>query len=273
MSVSVLLIEDNEPNLNGKKRLLKLYGCGPVVGVSNPDSAIHAMRTLPHFDLVIADIDLSLSSPGKKEHDKGGIAVARWLKESAYPAYIAGYSGHFADDDISESERMVFDDMVDRSMDGVQLEARFKQWIASAATSDRRSRLEDLVVEAYASTAASGVRVVSPIVSLDGMIGYDDDEVGQIRETGYELSLLLPKVNGQIRKAIPIWLKKHDQGCNLEVVGQPYLYSDGIDEITAKENLVQLILGYHADLEGLDPKKDMGPYVRMLSNFVNALFR
>ncbi|WP_415919006.1 hypothetical protein [Tateyamaria sp. SN6-1] len=274
MTVSVLLIEDNAKNLKAKKTLLSVFGCGPVVGVADPDSAVHAMRTLPHFDLVIADIDLSQSPKATKAHNKGGIDVARWLKQSGYPAYVAGYSSHFADDEISSDERSVFDDMVDRGMVGEELDQRFEDWIARASERDRGTRLGDLLVEAYASVTDRGDRVSAPVVAIETLISYDDDEeVQQIRDAGYTLNLLLPTVNDQIRKAIPIWTKVHDGGVNMEVVGQPYLFSEGATADQAKENLVDLIQGYHTDLADLDPETEMGPYVRMLSNFIGALFR
>lgn len=273
MSVSVLLVEDNEPNLQAKKAYLGTFDCGPILGVHDPDTAIHVVRSLPHFDLVVADIDLSEASKKCNQHNKGGVAVARWLKETKYPAFVAGYSSYFEGDEISENERSVFDDIVDRSVGGSALNEKMQAWIERASGADRTSTLSALLLEAYQKTTPQSRSKRVPLVSLETLVDYETEEVSEIRRSGYSLSLLLPDVDDEIHRAIPIWIKRESGAHYIEVVGQPYLFAEGANEHEAKDALKVLILGYYEDLIEKDPKEEMGPYVKMLFSFLDSLFK
>lgn len=273
MSVSVLLVEDKDANLKAKKGLLKELGCGPVVGVRDPDSAIAAVRTLPHFDLIIADIDLSDASTSKTGHNKGGVEVARWLKATKYPAFVTGYSGFFKGDEITESDRSVFDDFVDRSVGMIELTEKFGVWIGRARNADRGSHLRDLILEAYEASTASAARKHVPVVSLDTLVDYEGNHLEELRADGYKLSLVLPDVDEEIKRAFPVWIKKVRGEVSIEVVGQPYLFASGGSEKEAQDALRALILGYHSDLGGKDPNRDMGPYVKIMFRFLESLFK
>ena len=273
MSVSVLLVEDNEKNLQAKKGYLETFSCEPILGVRNPDEAIRAVRSLPHFDLVVADIDLSKASRKREQHNKGGVAVARWLKETKYPAFVAGYSSYFEDDHISENERSVFDDIVDRSVGGDALNKKMQAWIERASKTDRTSTLRNLLLEAYTKTTQQSRSRHVPIVSLETLVDYEAEEVSEIRCSGYSLSLLLPDVDDEIRRAIPIWIKRESGAHYIEVVGQAYLFAEGANEHDAKNALRALIVGYYEDLIEKDPNEEMGPYVKMLFSFLDSLFK
>lgn len=273
MRVSVLLVEDNKSNLQAKKDYLSTFDCGSILGVRDPDAAIRAVRSLPHFDLVVADIDLSEASRKLEQHNKGGVAVARWLKETKYPAFVAGYSSYFEGDDISENERSVFDDIVDRSVGGRALDEKMQAWIERASGTDRTSTLRVLLLEAYQKTTLQGRSNHVPLVSLDTLVDYETEEVSEIRRSGYSLSLLLPDVDDEIRRAIPIWIKRENGAHYIEVVGQPYLFAEGANEHEAKDALKVLIVGYYEDLIEKDPNKEMGPYVKMLFSFLDSLFK
>lgn len=273
MSVSVLLVEDNENNLKAKKGYLKTFDCDTIVGVRDPDSAIHAIRSLPHFDLIVADIDLSEASKKQEEHNKGGVAIARWLKETNYPAFVTGYSSYFEGDDISDAERAVFDDIVDRSVGGEALNLKFKSWIDTASQKDRTSTLRALLFEAYEQAASKVKDRHIPVVSLDTLVDYEAAELTEIRNSGYKLSLILPNVDDEIRKAIPIWIKREKGFCYIEVVGQPYLFADGSSETLAQESLNSLILGYYEDLKDRNPDDEMGSYVKIMFHFLDSLFK
>jgi len=273
MSVSVLLVEDNIQNLKAKKGYLDTFDCGPVLGVRDPDEAIHAIRSLPHFDLVIADIDLSQGSKKKEVHNKGGVAVAKWLKETGYPAYVAGYSSFFEGDEISESERSVFNDIVDRSVGFAEQNKKMETWIKSAAGNDRSSILRDLLFEAFEASKSEQKERHVPVVSLDTLVDYDGDEVSEIRKNGFSLSLLLPDVDEEIRKAFPIWVKREASRTYIEVVGQPYLFAEGKSQKDAQEALRSLILGYYEDLRDKDSSIEMGSYVKIMFSFIESLLK
>lgn len=272
MPVSVLLVEDNERNLAAKRGYLETFDCGPIVGVRDPDSAIHAVRTLPHFDLIVADIDLSEGSTSPDEHNKGGVAVAKWLRETNYPAFIAGYSSYFEGDEISEKERSNFDDMVDRSVAGPELDAKLEGWISNASGADRTSSLRSLLFEAYAKTPQDKSTQPVPVVSLDTLIDYCEEDLAEFRAAGYRLKILLPDVDQEIKKAIPVWTLSENNIFHIEVVGQPYLFSEGLTEDEARASLSELMVGYYEDLKGKDPNSDMGSYVKMMFKFLDTLF-
>ncbi|NBB49796.1 hypothetical protein GVN24_16085 [Rhizobium sp. CRIBSB] len=274
MTVSVLLIEDDERNLRSKKALLSTFpGCDRIVGVRDPDAAIHSIRLNPHFNLVIADIDLSKSSKKKDDHNKGGVAVARWIRDSSYPAFVAGYSSFFAGDELMKSDRQFFDDIVDRSVSGSDLDDKFSGWIARASEMDRSNRLRDFIYEAYKNSNKKEILDKIPVVSLDTLIDYDDDELENIRSSGFSLSILLPDVDDEIRRAIPIWSRREGGNTYIEVLGQPYLYAEGSSDEEAKEALKVLILGYYEDLKCKDPNKEMGSYVKIMFLFLESLFK
>jgi CheY-like chemotaxis protein len=274
MSVSILLVEDNEANLRARKKLLESFeDCSVVVGARDPDTAIHMLRSLPRFDLVVADIDLSQASKQRASHNKGGIAIARWLKDTRYPAFIAGYSSFFSGDELSQSERLAFDDIVDRAVLGKELDRKLATWISNAGNNSNSSNLRALLFEAYADSTSKKIERQVTVVSLDTLIDYEGDEVQDIRKNGFGLSLMLPDVDDQIRKAIPIWIKRELGAVYIEVVGQPYLFSEGGDENTAKEALRDLIMGYYNDLRDKDQEREMGSFVRLMFRFLEALFK
>lgn len=274
MTVSVLLVEDNEPNLKARKAYLESFdACSVVVGARDPDTAIHMLRSLPRFDLVVADIDLSQASKRSHEHNKGGVAIARWLKDTKYPAYVAGYSSHFFDNEMTDAEKTSFDDFVDRDVPGRELDEKLEQWISRAQRDEDGPSLRALLFEAYSDQPPQKKDRQVPVVSLDTLVDYEGDEVQEIRGNGYTLSLMLPEVDDQIRKAIPVWINRQKGSVQIEVVGQPYLFSEGDTEASAKEALRALILGYHEDLREKDPETEMGTYVRLLFRFLDALFK
>ena len=278
MNVSVLVVEDKELNLKARKECLATFDCGPILGVQDPDAAIRAVRSLPHFDLVVTDIDLSEASRKRDQHNKGGVAVAKWLKETKYPAFVAGYSSYFEDNEISQNERSVFDDIVDRSVGSDALNKKIEAWIERASKTDRTSILRNLLLEAYTLEAYTKTTHQSrskrvPIVSLETLVDYAAEEVSEIRSSGYSLSLLLPDVDDEIRRAIPIWIKRESGAHYIEVVGQAYLFAEGANEHEAKNALKALIVGYYEDLIDKDPNEEMGPYVKMLFSFLDSLFK
>lgn len=274
MSVSILLVEDNEASLDARKSHIRaLDDEAIVIGARDPDTAIHMLRSLPRFDLVIADIDLSETSKKATTHNKGGVAVAEWLRSTKYPAYVAGYSSYFLEGEMTALEKQSFNDFADKALDGPAVSEKYKSWILLSKGNNSVSLLQKLVYEACESQPIESRERPIRVVSLDTLVDYESDEVQEIRDNGYSLSLLLPDVDDEIRKAIPVWILRSESSVQIEVVGQPFLFAEGLTEAAAKEALRVLIIAYYNDLSEKKEDQEMGAYVRILFRFLESLFK
>lgn len=267
---AVLLVEDNAYNRRAKASLLQqLAGRGPVVAVESSDEAIRAVRALPGFDLIVADISLPRPGEHPETENRDGISFARWLKRSGYPALLKGYSAVFSEGDINKEDRDLFDSFMGRNEGANEIIERFTQWMEQSA--DFRKRLRDSRGPAVGERS-SPVNFAEGLVSVDVI---DLEEERTIRELlAADFKVQLGRLTGEYKHARPffVWYRSDpNEGAFVEVFGQPYLYSPGATLDEAQAGLGVLMAELLKDLRDV-PDYELGPSMINLRNFLLEVF-
>ena len=266
---SVLLVEDQEANRIAKTKLLRDMTGGPVIAVEDSDAAIRAVRALPCFDLVVTDINL----PGPKEtiDNRDGISLARWLRESEYPALLTGYSAVFSEGDIPERDRNLFFDFLGRTEPSHIILNKFEDWIEKskgyrqAAWQEReRRRLPSKRSEPPVDFSAG-------VISLDVIDLYEEKTIKEFLDEGFEVQLAYPSTDKSYGRPFFVWCRETPDEAFVEVFGQPYLYfsADSLDN--AKAKLLQLMRGYLDDLKNT-PNEKLSKNILQLRKFLYEVF-
>src|ERR1700733_4219519 len=101
--IVALVIDDRKSSLETRTRLLEAHGF-EVIGTDSIETAIREFKT-KSLDIVVTDICLDPDEP----REKGGIEIARRIRELNKKIPIVGYSAVFSENDLSSSELKVFD--------------------------------------------------------------------------------------------------------------------------------------------------------------------
>jgi CheY-like chemotaxis protein len=266
---AVLLVEDVESNRIAKARLLKeMAGRGPVIAVENSDAAIRAVRALPCFDLIVADVNLPRH--GEDVDNRDGISFARWLRESEYPALLTGYSSIFSEGEIPHRDRELFFDFLGRAEPASMILEKFRQWIEKST--DFRKRAWETGRRPRPESSKSGqVDFTAGTVSLDVVDLEDEAAIKDFLKEGFEVQLAYPSSDKSYGRAFFVWCRETPEEAFVEVFGQPYLYSPGATIDKAKEDLLVLMRNYHNDLKDVPPE-GMSKSVARMRRFLCEVF-
>src|SRR5436189_164111 len=97
----VLVVEDDPSSLQTRVDLLQSHDF-VVFTATNEASAIRQVHSVPSVDLIITDINLN----PKSDADKGGLSLARRVREEHATIPIVGYSAHF--EDLAPADKKAF---------------------------------------------------------------------------------------------------------------------------------------------------------------------
>jgi CheY-like chemotaxis protein len=266
---AVLLVEDVAANRAEKAGLLRdMAGRGPVIAVENSDAAIRAVRALPCFDLIVADINLPRHGEGTDNRD--GVSFARWLRESDYPALLTGYSAIFSEGEIPKRDRDLFFDFLGRTEHSSLILEKLENWIATSA--DFRKRAWEQGRRPKPESSKSGqVDFTAGVVSLDVIDMKDEGAIKELLNEGFEVQLAYPSRDKSYGRAFFVWCREAPTESFVEVFGQPYLYEVGSTLDEAKEKLLVLMKGYHENLKDSRPE-EMSKSVAQLRRFLCEVF-
>ncbi|MGH1428741.1 MAG: hypothetical protein ACRBEE_12430 [Arenicella sp.] len=258
--INVLVVEDNLENLNSRVEYFKSQD-NNVLGVTDSDSAIGAIRSLPNFDLVITDIDLKDKAESQSSLNKNGVQLAKWIKSHNFPCYLVGYSAQFGDGQLSDEELTFFDDFEDRSSGAEAIENKLLYWTREAKNIDSKAHYDKQVkhlVEERNIATKEEVKSALELLELSDMFTSGENIIGEYLKSNFELRIFLPEYKSVIRRPFPAWVGFEDESYFIEVVGQPYLYADGATEEDAEIKLKELMFEFYEDLsevqnQGLSP--------------------
>ena len=236
----VFIVEDRPESLRKRVRLFEGSGCA-VIGALSRDDAMRELGTTPLVDLLVTDIHMA---DDDHPDDKSGIDLAREVRLLWGDIPIAGYSAKFAEDELSDDDRRVFDLSFPKgrqSLDDLtaQVEAcvRLANQHRLRRTAERERELERLRREfAVTLPDAQVLRSFEP----DGTASVTIEE--PLRRAGYRLRLVSASREQAVREPFPVWLVASEAGWEAEVYGIPELYGFGSSEVEAIDHLVELMV-------------------------------
>jgi CheY-like chemotaxis protein/predicted RNase H-like HicB family nuclease len=269
---AVLLVEDDPDNRRIKADLLRgLAGKGPVVAVEGADEAIRAVRALPGFDLIVADISLPRPGSHDTRDNRDGLSLARWLDRTAYPALLTGYSAVFAEGDIDEGDRALFHAFLGRGESAGQIMEAFEQWLADSVGHRKKLRSDPKAL-GRTTGAPRPISFAEGVVSVDVVDLVKERAIRELLDEGFKVQLAYPMGNHSRGRPFFVWFRETaDDGAFVEVFGQPYLYAHGRTGDEAETALSVLMAKFLEDLAGEDDDK-LGQPMIDLRNFLSEVF-
>ena len=236
----VFIVEDKPESLRRRVRLFEGSGCA-VIGALSRDDALRELGTTPMVDLLVTDIHMA---DDDNPDDKSGIDLARTVRSLWGDIPIAGYSAKFAEDDLSDDDRGVFDLSFPKGRQSLDdLTAQVDACVKLAylhrlrRTAEREQELERLRRDfAVALPDTQVLRSFAP----DGDASVSIEE--PLRRAGYRLRLVSASHERALREPFAVWLVSSEAGWEAEVYGIPELYGFGANEIDAIDHLVELMV-------------------------------
>ncbi len=269
---SVLLIEDNAANRQSKAELLKhMAGRGPVVAVEGSDEAIRAVRALPRFDLIVADINLPRPGDRQRDENKDGISFARWLRRTGYPALLTGYSAHFEETQLPAQDLGLFHGFMGRGESPAEIRKIFKGWLEQATVARDELRGKPLQRSSDAGAPGHDVAFSEGVYSVDVIDLADERAINDLLKEGFTVKLARPKGIHKAGRPFFVWYRLDDSGAFVEVFGQPFLYGEAGTLTEAEDRLGVLMTGMLSDLRDVDPVT-LGPALQNLRKFLKEVF-
>lgn len=260
----ILIVEDRGDSLRKRLDLFESFGCA-AVGASSREHALRELQTTPLVDLLVTDIHM-----GDERHpdDKSGIALAQDVRQRWSDLPIAGYSAFFAEDDLSDEERRVFDVSFPR---GAQRGRELRQQVeicVELAQQHRLRRAEARDDELHRLRASHAIRV-PPAEILRRFEPSGEANIAieaPLLRAGYRLGMVSAASGDRpVRESFPVWLVPSDAGWECEVYGHPEMYSFGETETEAIDHLVELMALYWRELSTVE---EPGGAVRNLAQFL-----
>lgn len=250
-TLSIMLIEDNVSIRNAFKHFLEEKALEKkskaiVTDFASSDKAIKRLisREEPAFDLIFTDIDLA----GIPTPDRAGIDIAKFVKDTQPDIPIIGCSGYFADTDLTEDEKSLFD----------------RWWPKGSAVAVLKEMTEDTVQRALLYKEKR--------LLVTGFSSHDDENnrVLEVATRDYQKRTVVPTKENGFLKPFTVFVWENEDGCELEVMGCPALIAWGDDYPQAVEVLEELCQGYKELLDA--PDESMSPNMLQARNFLKQIF-
>lgn len=252
-TLSIMLIEDNVSIRNAYKRSIKEQALEEKINTDieafqTLDSAVRRLldeKQSTSFDLIFTDIDLT----GDPKPDKAGITFARFVKKNQPDIPIIGCSGYFADTDLTEEEKSLFD----------------RWWPKGSSITELKEMIKDTVQRAILSSKEKQKRAAS--------INFPDNEnthALKVETHDYQQKTIVPTEENGFLKPFTVFVWESEDGCELEVMSCPALIAWGDDYSQAVEVLEELCQGYKELLD--TPDELMSPNMLQARNFLKQIF-
>ena len=257
MSVSIMVVEDNDSIRAGYKNLLveearQTFSTEVFVeDFANSDRAVKRLldQSKVTFDLFFTDIDLT----GSPNPDKAGVAFAKFIKSTLPDVPVIGCSGYFNKDDLNPDEIRYFDKWWPKGSSFADLDKMLKNAIQLAIDCNKR-RLG----------FSQMLSINSPEITIDTP---ESDE--QFYTAGYHQYNMHPSLENEFVKPFSVWVRESEEGCEIEVVGCPALIAWGDDQGQAFEVLEELIEGYRELLNV--PDESLSSSMQKARAFIRAI--
>lgn len=259
----ILLVQDREDARRDDSQLLKSLGCS-VITAENANEALKKFFISPHLDLVFTDIDLVGSETAR---DKSGVDIARFIKHLDNELPIIGRSSIFEDNELSDNEKSWFDKWYSKGGMSYQALQKMFEDVKTQADAHKQKRFNE-IADIFNKLKKNNIidqKDFGEVLEL--AISYGTTPFLQIEEatseSGYELKLVSPKTSTMIGKPFLIWTKSESGTHETEVYGYSDLYSFGLDEEDALNNLLRLMSGFASDMKNESPQSFAGPALRL----------
>lgn len=246
-----LVAEDNVTIRENAVHNLESRGV-TAIAVGSLSQAASALTISPRVDVALLDIHLDLD---KGRDDRGGVAIARLIRESCAKTRIIGYSGKFKEKSLTSNELELFDKTEAKGYlthnDHVRLwelcvtfaQRSYLDWRSHAL--EHQQQLRRLY-----ETELPAAEVIQRL-SMDDQSVEQYTAEGALGLAGYLVKVIKLKTpSGTRLPPLVVW-EQHvrEEGkdwINLEVYGQPALYAVGVNESKALKSLacfMELIAG------------------------------
>ena len=237
MSVSILVVDDIRPIAEGFAGKFRRFSeehfhvTADVEVLCNFDEAVNRVldTSKPRFDLLFTDINLI----GGHSPDKAGVAFARFAKSVIPGIPLVGCSGQFAEDDLSEEDRGVFD----------------KWWLKGEQAQNLSVIAKDTLERAisyHKSRQTSSVSAYPTGKSLESNAADSKLHIpktnSEFHAEGYVKTIIEPSRENKLVEPFAVWKKDSYEGVELEVVGCGAIFSWGDTYSDAEAGLMEIIM-------------------------------
>lgn len=237
MSVSILVIDDIRPIAEGFATKFRRFSKehfhidADIEVICSSDEAVRRIsdESKPKFDLLFTDIDLS----GGDSPDKAGVAFARYARTKVPGIPLIGCSGQFAEDDLSDEDRAVFD----------------KWWLKGGLSRNLSAIAEDTLSRAISyhhsqqSSATSQDQTDCSAESIKADTKLRTPKTnGDFIAEGYIKNIIEPSPGNGLVEPFAVWVKSSQEGIELEVVGCGAIFSWGDTYDDAVAGLMEIIM-------------------------------
>jgi CheY-like chemotaxis protein len=262
----VLIVEDRPASLKIRQELFESFGCTAIGAVSG-DDALFELSSAPSVDLIVTDIHMGPLDRA----DRSGIELARLVRENWEALPIVGYSAYFAEGDLTEAERRLFDlAFAKGSHRATDLLQQVEACVALAQ--QHRERRERDVGTHHLSGGDASYVIVAPPTAVLGDMGVSDDPCitleAQLIQAHYSLQIIPPD-SGVPTEPFSVWLSSRTGGWVSEIYGYPILHAAGLTPGEAIEALVEVLRLFRAHLPSPEPSS---PEIERLYVFLHRIF-
>jgi CheY-like chemotaxis protein len=244
MSINILVVDDIlgvAEGLAGKFYRFseeKFNKSVTIEVLCNSDDAVRRIsdQSKPQFDLLFTDIDLH----GNGSPDKAGIAFARFARAKVPGVPIVGFSGKFADDDLSDEDRDVFDKWWPKGELRRHLPMLTQDTLERAILYHQNRQTLASPNQTLHTTKSI---VTNPVISTHDSVLFVPKEKSEFIAEGYSEITIEPSdhLDGLVAP-FAVWKKESEEGFELEVVGCGAIFSWGDSYEDAEDALMEIIM-------------------------------
>jgi CheY-like chemotaxis protein len=173
----IVVVEDDEIALEQRARSLEELGCR-VIPCGTYEAALTALHDAS-IDLVLTDIRLR-ASPG----DRGGVALARFVKSTRPGMPVLGYSAVFADKDLSRAEKEPFDEVWSKDLSYMEIDEMLERCRALAES--HRTDAQKQLIELFLTMSMFETQELTEIETV--LASLNEDEETALRYVGQGMS-------------------------------------------------------------------------------------
>jgi CheY-like chemotaxis protein len=229
----MLVVDDIRPIAEGFAGKFRRYSeehfnmKAEVEVLCTSDEAVRRIsdESKPELDLIFTDIDLH----GGDSPDKSGVALARFARARISGVPVVGSSGKFAEDDLSDEDREIFDKCWSKGNLAQNLSELTKDTLDRAISYHKiRHPLGTIMPNSVS-------------VAVDSVL-HTPETNGEFIDEGYSQVIIEPSNHpNQLAEPFAVWKKDSNEGVELEVVGCGAIFTWGDTYEDAEDALMEII--------------------------------
>lgn len=249
----MLLVEDNLESLSARVEIYEDAGL-TVLTAASAEDAIRQIWSSPMVCAVVTDLNLEPSDTD----DTAGVYLCKYLREVRPGLPVAGYSAHFDEAAVAETDRELFDRYYARGSLTVRGIADSAAEIRELAIEFRDLRREEALKRLDTLRKAQCLDLAQ-CNFYQSLLPREDSWIEQVlTSSGYELLTIvsppapISKCSPRLATALLVWVRSGPDGVESEVFGMPNLYAAGADLDEAITGLLEIMCLFFEDLREAD---------------------